>query len=722
MNRTYLSRGEQGVLFFLIFIILQEWLKPVMELTGTGYFNLISLFIALCLVISLFEWPLIVSWVLKFVYIVWFINHVYNDVSLSMFAFFKQELLVNFDAIRYSEWGFVTDSFRTFLFFILIWMLVYLIHHWITVRMSVFYFLVMTVFFIATLDTFSDYVGDLAIVKVLLVGLIMTALLFLKRFILKRNILIDWNAIAKLMVPVVLVVAVVGGTALLLPKAGPKWPDPVPFIKGIGTGEGIGDGSGSGTTQKVGYGTNDERLGGSFVGDDTLVFQVVSPREQYWRVETKDIYTSKGWTSSSTEDDEQVFEADETITHSINVGPTTELETATITNLSNHAFLLQPYGVVQYNVNDYSTRMNRINEKMRATDMHYTQKLQNYSVVYSEPTYNYTELRASQVVENSEMENYLALPNTLPDRVRTLAQEITKTSESAYEKARAIERYFGRNGFVYDTQNVAIPEEDQDYVDQFLFDTKVGYCDNFSTAMVVMLRSVDIPARWVKGFVTGDQVERYGDGTALYDISNNEAHSWVEAYIDGIGWVPFEPTIGYANPADINFDTAEDDQPLEAPEDEPKEPEQPEVLPKDQTIAEPSVENKKEKVSLAWLGIAAGILAAIAVIAAVILWLTRKKWLPKYYIRQYRKSAPNEDNYVTAYARLLKQLENYGLKRKKDQTLSSYAYEVDKYFTTDNMSKLTEVYEKLIYAKNIDPSEFDKMKESWEYLINRTSS
>ena len=722
MNRTYLSRAEQVILFVLIFIILQEWLKPVMELTGTGHFSLISLFIALCLLISLFESPIVVSWALKFVYIVWFINYVYNDFGLSLFAFFKQELIVNFDAVRYSEWGFVTDSFRTFLFFILIWMLVYLIHHWITVRMSIFYFLVMTVFFIATLDTFSEYNGDRAIVKVLLVGLIMTALLFLKRFILKRNILIDWNAIVKLMVPVVLVVAFVGGTALMLPKAAPKWPDPVPFLKGVGTGEGFGDGIGSGVMQKVGYGTNDEQLGGSFVGDNTLVFQVVSPRQQYWRVETKDIYTSKGWTSSSSEDDEQLFEAGETIKHSINVGPADATETAVVTNLSNHTFLLQPYGAIQYDVENFATRMNRINEKMHATDMDSIQKMQNYSVDYSEPTYNYTELRASQVVTDSDMENYLALPNALPDRVRTLAQEITKTSVSAYDKARAIERYFGRNGFVYDTQNVAIPEKDQDYVDQFLFDTKVGYCDNFSTAMVVMLRAVDIPARWVKGFVTGDMVENYGDGTALYDISNNEAHSWVEAYIDGIGWVPFEPTIGYANPADINYDTTEDnEQPLEIPEEEPKEPEQPEQPPEEQTIAPPAAEDNK-KVNLAWLGIVASVLAAIAVIVALILWFTRKKWLPKYYIRQYRKSVPNEDNYVTAYARLLKQLENYGLKRKNDQTLSSYAFEVDKYFSTDNMSKLTGVYEKLIYAKGIDPTEFDKMKESWEYLINRTSS
>jgi len=718
MNRTYLSRGEQVVLFVMIFIILQEWLKPVMELTSTGYFDLTSVFIALCLVVSLFELPLIVSWVLKLGYIIWFVNKVYNEAGISVFSFLQEEVLVNFEAVRYGEWGFVTNSFRTFLFFVLIWMLVYLIHHWITVRMSIFYFLVMTVFFIATLDTYSEYDGSIAIVKVLLVGLVMSALLFLKRFVLKRNILIDWNAIMKLMVPVVLVVAFAGGTALLLPKAAPQWPDPVPFFKGVATGEGFGDGFGPGTTQKVGYGTNDERLGGSFVADDTLVFQVVSPRQQYWRVETKDIYTSKGWKSSSDEDDEQVFNAGEAIEHSINIGPADAIETVDVTNLSTHSFLLQPYGVIQYDLEGNQTRINRINEKMRVTDL-----MENYSIEYSEPTYNYTELRASKVAPAPEMENYLELPKTLPDRVRTLAQEITKTSDSAYEKARAIERYFGRNGFVYDTKNVAIPEKNQDYVDQFLFETKVGYCDNFSTAMVVMLRSIDIPARWVKGFVTGDQIERFEDGAALYEITNNEAHSWVEAYIDGIGWIPFEPTIGYANPLDINYNSTEEvDDALNTPEEEPDKPEKPEVLPGEQTIEEPpAASGSGKKLNLAWLGYGAIALLVIAVIIAMTLWLTRKKWLPKYYIRQYRKSAPSEDNYVTAYERLLKQLDNYGLKRKKDQTLSSYAQYVDKNFATDKMTRLTEVYEKLIYAKDVDPTKFNEMKESWEYLINRAS-
>lgn len=113
--------------------------------------------------------------------------------------------------------------------------------------------------------------------------------------------------------------------------------------------------------------------------------------------------------------------------------------------------------------------------------------------------------------------------------------------------------YFRQNGFRYSTDNVAVPAEDQDYVDQFLFETKIGYCDNFSTSMVVLLRSIGIPARWVKGFAGGDVINTDG-AVKEFQVTNNDAHSWVEAYIPNVGWINFEPTIGFNNTRTINYD------------------------------------------------------------------------------------------------------------------------------------------------------------------------
>ncbi|WP_143521692.1 transglutaminase domain-containing protein, partial [Pseudomonas sp. 2995-3] len=76
---------------------------------------------------------------------------------------------------------------------------------------------------------------------------------------------------------------------------------------------------------------------------------------------------------------------------------------------------------------------------------------------------------------------YLQLPDTVPDRVRELAEEIVADYDNRYDMAVAVEQYFSENGFEYETTNVPTPEEGQDYVDQFLFETQYGYCDNYST-------------------------------------------------------------------------------------------------------------------------------------------------------------------------------------------------------------------------------------------------
>lgn len=85
-------------------------------------------------------------------------------------------------------------------------------------------------------------------------------------------------------------------------------------------------------------------------------------------------------------------------------------------------------------------------------------------------------------------------------------------------------------------------------MDYFLFDSKVGYCDNFSTSMVVLLRTLGIPARWTKGFTNGLRTGTDNQGNEEYSILNSHAHSWPEVYFPGFGWLPFEPTPSFANP------------------------------------------------------------------------------------------------------------------------------------------------------------------------------
>ncbi len=134
-------------------------------------------------------------------------------------------------------------------------------------------------------------------------------------------------------------------------------------------------------------------------------------------------------------------------------------------------------------------------------------------------------------------ERYLPLPSAVPERVLTLARELTATELNPYDRAVALEAYL--RGFPY-TLDVPIPPRDQDFVDYFLFTLEKGYCDYYATAMVVLARAAGMPARLVTGYVA----ETYDEARQAYVITADLAHSWTEIYFPGVGWVPFEPTAG----------------------------------------------------------------------------------------------------------------------------------------------------------------------------------
>jgi transglutaminase-like putative cysteine protease len=136
-------------------------------------------------------------------------------------------------------------------------------------------------------------------------------------------------------------------------------------------------------------------------------------------------------------------------------------------------------------------------------------------------------------------EHYLQLPKELPQRVKNLAANITKDALNRYEQVKAVESYLSQHETY--TLNTRVPPEGQDFVDDFLFVTHEGYCNHFSTAMTVLLRSQGIPARYVKGFAQGKQDLDHPD---RYSVSEGDAHSWVEVYFPESGWIPFDPTPG----------------------------------------------------------------------------------------------------------------------------------------------------------------------------------
>ncbi|NSW90457.1 MAG: transglutaminase domain-containing protein [Firmicutes bacterium] len=131
---------------------------------------------------------------------------------------------------------------------------------------------------------------------------------------------------------------------------------------------------------------------------------------------------------------------------------------------------------------------------------------------------------------------YIQLPEGLPQRVVDLAKAITSEKNNNFDRVKSIEEYLSNN-YPYTLKPNPTPRG-RDFVDYFLFDLKEGYCTYYATAMVILVRSIGIPARYVEGYMLPPEpVEE-----KIYEVTNQNAHAWVEVYFEGFGWIPFEPT------------------------------------------------------------------------------------------------------------------------------------------------------------------------------------
>ncbi|MCK9922359.1 transglutaminaseTgpA domain-containing protein [Frankia sp. AgPm24] len=127
------------------------------------------------------------------------------------------------------------------------------------------------------------------------------------------------------------------------------------------------------------------------------------------------------------------------------------------------------------------------------------------------------------------------LPANLDGRLRTLLATLTQGAATTYEKVYAIQEYLRGPTFTYDLQGA--PTTQDGALAAFLFDTHRGYCEQFASAMTVLVRMMGIPARVAIGFVPGEQQP---DGTYL--VTNRQAHAWPEVWFPSVGWLGFEPT------------------------------------------------------------------------------------------------------------------------------------------------------------------------------------
>jgi transglutaminase-like putative cysteine protease len=349
------------------------------------------------------------------------------------------------------------------------------------------------------------------------------------------------NGIAKTMA---LTIAGASVAFLLIPQPQAVRTFALPFSLGQGLGV-----FGGGDIVNPGFGSGDpgQRSGGpSYYGfgdrmdlrvrgdlPDDLVMRVRASASSMWRATVFDTYDGITWTGDQGEPTSLGDSAPYTYpTEFRSLGPREELsQTFYIEReLPNVVFAAGQPDLVFFDAGVSIDKLGSLRTAATLTPGSV------YSVVSSRGAATAEELRGAGSAPSDALANYLQLPADLPKRVRQLALDVTQGASSDFDRVTAIEDYLAANyRYLIDSP---VPEAGRDAVDHFLFDTDVGFCEQFASATAIMLRTLGVPTRVVVGYTPGGR----NPFTGYHEVLASDAHSWVEVWFPGFGWYEFDPT------------------------------------------------------------------------------------------------------------------------------------------------------------------------------------
>jgi transglutaminase-like putative cysteine protease len=310
------------------------------------------------------------------------------------------------------------------------------------------------------------------------------------------------------------------------------------------------------------------------VGDQVIMeVQMQGAERRYWRGIAYDTYTGRGWVNT----DEHTLSFSATNWPELPDFEMRKLVTQTITLFVPEGDMLfaaaMPAGaslpiraevtLLPPNLRDFGTyeeaqRSRPVDISLMLSQEPLTEGI-TYTTMSMLSTVDIESLRkAGDVYPPYVTTRYLQIPETLPARVRELAEEITAGYENAYDKVVALESYLRQIEY---NDHIPPPPPGADGVDYFLFDLRAGYCDYYASAMAIMARAVGIPARIASGYAQGEWIEEL----QAYRVRERDAHTWVEVFFPQYGWVEFEPTASQPR--------------IERPERAPESPESNRALP-----------------------------------------------------------------------------------------------------------------------------------------------
>lgn len=252
----------------------------------------------------------------------------------------------------------------------------------------------------------------------------------------------------------------------------------------------------------------------------------------YWRLRRYDVYNGSGWTSSPTS--EAVLNRGAAVSAAALPANRTEL-TYKVTSKIKTDVLVSAGEFVSSDIQVAMHNLESQNDVVAVTSAHMLTPNDSYSVRTVINAATPAELaQANTSYPEHVREHYLQLPSDLPRRVRSLTLILTRNARNSYDKAVAIVRYLSRFGYV--REGTAGPYG-YDAVDYFLTTSQSGNCNNFASAMAVMLRTIGIPSRLSTGYLLRER-----DESGALTLRAIDYHARPEVYFPGYGWVEFEAT------------------------------------------------------------------------------------------------------------------------------------------------------------------------------------
>ncbi|PTQ53270.1 MAG: ransglutaminase-like enzyme, putative cysteine protease [Brockia lithotrophica] len=340
------------------------------------------------------------------------------------------------------------------------------------------------------------------------------------------------------------------GTAAALPKPPPAWDDPWPALTQRFAR--AGRASAPGTLAAV------HPLGGPFVAygevHATASLPAGAPVPTRWRTAAYDVYTGRDWEVAPDPPAAPLLAAP--------AGPGVDVEiVARLRDVPVPGVLERPYASFE-GAEHLLYLLGRGSWQGVPVGVPYAIRAFLYTPEFEEAPLTRASPRSSTIPPSTSLE----LPQDLPSSVRELAARLRrealgadrppKNAQEAWRVARRVQTYLRDEGnFTYETWDVPFLRPGEDYVAEFLFTTRRGYCEHFASSAVVLLRAAGVPARFAVGYGPGEvTADTQGVRVVLRD---RDAHAWAEVYLEGLGFVPLEVTPGMQRPEALPASTEE---------------------------------------------------------------------------------------------------------------------------------------------------------------------